>query len=65
MKVHVLVFAVAAALTTVAAVAAEEKVSEATQSARKWWQPDPNSFQFQIQKDNEALKRQGFDPYSS
>jgi hypothetical protein len=64
MKAHVVVFAIITAFTTGAAVAAEGNAMEATQSARKWWQPDPNSFQFQIQKQNQALKQEGFDPYS-
>ena len=47
---------------TVASAAESMRISR--QTAHKWWQPDPDSFQFQIQKDNEMLKRQGFDPYS-
>jgi hypothetical protein len=63
-KILVGVFAVATAMTTVAAVAAEQNAVAAPQSVHKWWQPGPNAFQFQIQKQNRALVQQGFDPYS-
>jgi hypothetical protein len=58
------VFAVAAAMTTVAAVAAEQNAVAAPSSVHKWWQPGPDAFQFQVQKQNQALVQQGFDPYS-
>ena len=65
MRANSIVFAVATALVTVAgAASAGERTTDPVQTAHKWWQPDPDSFQFQIQKDNEMLKRQGFDPYS-
>ena len=65
MRANSNVLAVATALVTVAgAASAEQGTTGPVQTARKWWQPDPDSFQFQIQKDNEMLKRQGFDPYA-
>jgi hypothetical protein len=42
---------------------AAENAGSLVQSSRHWWQPDLDSFEFQTRRDNEALKRQGFDPY--